>query len=584
MPYLDGLPPASSVNSSDIVAIDQGGTPGIAGTATTRRATIAQITAAAVIGGATLANISALRAATMAALPASLVYVTGYYAGADGGEGPFWLSADTTSADNGGTIIVDASGRRWYRETGSSPYSVIWFGAKGDSTTDDFTAIQAAIHTGKQVYLPVPSGANYKISASLVCDNAGQLITGAGTASIIATSSATAVIFNITANNVEIHSLALTSSVTRTAGGSNNYIDIVNVGYVHLHDMLMQNLTNGVRMAGSLVAGIRIHDITMDAMFGAGAGIEIGGGVDIVIRDTLLSGTGPSNQIASGVVITACGDVTLDHVSTVYCGNAISIAPATGAVIQTLFMNDCFFDSGSGAGIDVEATGTVQLLKIHNTWIASNASGGLILNTHGSGVIQQTDVINCVMSNNGAHGLIINTIGVTGTNIIGGSFGANTGSGIFVNASVTRFKIIGATCGISGEFVGNTQYGLSMGAGCDQFIVADNNFNGNGTGSVNWSSPGGTYGVTWRTHDNIGFPTAAFGILTTTAGPTTFTITHGLSVAPSLSDIQLTLLSGIGTAANFWPGAAGGTTFTITFNAAPGASVSVGWKINEFMG
>jgi hypothetical protein len=58
--------------------------------------------------------------------------------------------ADTTSADNGGTIIVDASGRRWYRE-GSSIYStnVLWFG--GRNATDYapivsgiFSAITAA--------------------------------------------------------------------------------------------------------------------------------------------------------------------------------------------------------------------------------------------------------------------------------------------------------------------------------------------------------------------------------------------------------------------------------------------------------
>jgi hypothetical protein len=89
-------------------------------------------------------NISTLRASTTASLPNSSVYVLGYISGADGGEGPFvYVSTDTTSADNGGTIIVDASGRRWYRETGGQPYSVKWFGAKGDDSTDDTAAFQA---------------------------------------------------------------------------------------------------------------------------------------------------------------------------------------------------------------------------------------------------------------------------------------------------------------------------------------------------------------------------------------------------------------------------------------------------------
>ena len=61
-----------------------------------------------------VANIAALRSYNNAAL--TLLYVNGYTSAYDGGEGPFRVdSTDTTSADNGGTIIVDAIGRRWKR-------------------------------------------------------------------------------------------------------------------------------------------------------------------------------------------------------------------------------------------------------------------------------------------------------------------------------------------------------------------------------------------------------------------------------------------------------------------------------------
>lgn len=56
--------------------------------------------------------------------------------------------SDTTSADNGGTIIVDASGRRWKRLL-VGPLNIQWFGAasnwNGSTGTDDTTAIQAAL-------------------------------------------------------------------------------------------------------------------------------------------------------------------------------------------------------------------------------------------------------------------------------------------------------------------------------------------------------------------------------------------------------------------------------------------------------
>lgn len=56
-------------------------------------------------------------------------------------------ATDGVSADNGGTIIVDASGRRWKRHYVGAA-SVKWFGARGDDATDDTAALQAAINSG----------------------------------------------------------------------------------------------------------------------------------------------------------------------------------------------------------------------------------------------------------------------------------------------------------------------------------------------------------------------------------------------------------------------------------------------------
>lgn len=89
-------------------------------------------------------NIAALRLATTTTLSQSSAYVLGYYSGHDGGEGMFVVG--TTAADNGGTIIVDSSARTWYRETGGGPYSVKWFGATGNGSTDDYLAIQQTIN------------------------------------------------------------------------------------------------------------------------------------------------------------------------------------------------------------------------------------------------------------------------------------------------------------------------------------------------------------------------------------------------------------------------------------------------------
>lgn len=93
-----------------------------------------------------VSDIAALRAASTTTLPNAQCYVVGYYTISDGGEGIFvYQSSDTTSSDNGGTIIVDASARRWYRSLGSQPVSVNQFGATANGGVNAAPFINAAI-------------------------------------------------------------------------------------------------------------------------------------------------------------------------------------------------------------------------------------------------------------------------------------------------------------------------------------------------------------------------------------------------------------------------------------------------------
>lgn len=90
--------------------------------------TFASIATAAQGGSST----NSLRSNTLTSL--NQVYVEGYYTNADGGEGEFVLkSSDQTSTDNGGTIIVDAVGQRWYREMSGAAINWRWFGMTGSA-------------------------------------------------------------------------------------------------------------------------------------------------------------------------------------------------------------------------------------------------------------------------------------------------------------------------------------------------------------------------------------------------------------------------------------------------------------------
>lgn len=151
-----------------------------------------------------IANLRAVASATY-----SDCRVTGYTNQGDGGGGFYWANAaDTTSTDNGGTIIVASDAMRWYLEVPGA-ISAKQFGATGNNTTDDTTAINNWITyilaSGKTGYLPVGT---YLISSQLQIllnsvASTGLTIVGDGVArSILNLQSVTASpVFSVLANN-----------------------------------------------------------------------------------------------------------------------------------------------------------------------------------------------------------------------------------------------------------------------------------------------------------------------------------------------------------------------------------------------
>lgn len=117
-------------------------------------------------GAKSLQDYAALRAYTGRA---SRFYITGLPGTAKpaGIAGVFQYDpTDTTSSDNGGTIIVGADGRRWKRDfTGA--VNVCWFGANGDwngiDGTENAPAFQAAINflLSKKTVSPIGVGTIY---------------------------------------------------------------------------------------------------------------------------------------------------------------------------------------------------------------------------------------------------------------------------------------------------------------------------------------------------------------------------------------------------------------------------------------
>lgn len=108
------------------------------------------------------------------------ISILGYYVMGDGGRGDFYWDSSSTDADNGGTIIqaTGVATGRWIRVL-SNPVNIKWFGATGDGTTDDITAIDNAMASlggnGGDVIFPIPAS-YWRTSATLTVPAGVRLI------------------------------------------------------------------------------------------------------------------------------------------------------------------------------------------------------------------------------------------------------------------------------------------------------------------------------------------------------------------------------------------------------------------------
>ena len=100
---------------------------------------LAKIDGASIVGCATYAQIRAYTGA------APRINCLGRAHVFDGAHGDFAIDpSDTTSADNDGTILIDAVGRRWKRQF-AGDYQWQWWGVTGNGATDDYLAIKKMI-------------------------------------------------------------------------------------------------------------------------------------------------------------------------------------------------------------------------------------------------------------------------------------------------------------------------------------------------------------------------------------------------------------------------------------------------------
>lgn len=132
---------------------------------------------------------SALRAVVVSGLATGRMATTTAYSSApDGGEGMWKYDSTSSAADDNGTILAPNAGTgRWLR-CYSGSVNAKWFGAKGDGSTDDTAALNAAALASAEINLPLGT---YMVSSTVTISASNARLVGDGAKSIIKATVAT---------------------------------------------------------------------------------------------------------------------------------------------------------------------------------------------------------------------------------------------------------------------------------------------------------------------------------------------------------------------------------------------------------
>lgn len=186
---------------------------------------------------------------------------------------------DTTSPDNGGTVIVTASNAR-YKLRHSGEVSIVQFGAIPNDGLDDTDACRRALSAG--IPLTAPGGGTFDVSDSLAVVNAGNMIIRG------------------------LHG----NATFRMNADKNLFVFVSNASGGGIVSLTNLNLDAGANMfSGAAIkvrAGLtqkvgRIEDITMSRPSGSYEwryGIRVENPAELVMRNCIVRGNGPTKLVA----------------------------------------------------------------------------------------------------------------------------------------------------------------------------------------------------------------------------------------------------------------------------------------------
>lgn len=420
-----------------------------------------------------LSNIASLRALGGSFI-FNTVWLDGYVTGGDGGGGTFWYNPnDTTSPDNGGTIIVDQIHRRWYRQWDKFALDVLWFGGSGAS---DFSVLfdaalavattLSATQTGICIRFPA-EGMTFLSEVGFTYP-AGKpfslTLRGAGTdASVLNWPTANGIALSMSQPQHTIHMLDMTvangGQGART-GVSCNQSSPQGIFWQNDFTRVTFRGTDGINLSNYWATGIAIvglGNINFDGCLFYGQPVDGNSSLGVGVS---LAGLG-GGAAPFGIVynFTDCSFWELNN-PIIY-----------GSNIQGVSINACnFTNCTDGVFQPIGSVGGAQLAVMNSQFACFTAA---ILVAGNLNNIQFTNSLVLLVTNNAS------------------AIGLATQSNVaYLNITGSEFATVGTPTGTNGIFsAGTTQFGVVTGnifAGLVTAVVLD-------AGSTNWNVQSNAY-------------------------------------------------------------------------------------------
>lgn len=467
----------------------------------------------------------------------------------DGGEEITWLAfgvfavvnvySKTELAQAGGSTYIGfkhpAPGsvlRKLSDALNDIPISVLHMGAKGDGVTDDTAKIQAALDTGRPVYLPTPSVGYYCTSDLIVKQK--QLIFGDGESSRLILKDGTVNGFVGTGlTGVTIRGLSISVASATNATAYKAAVNLVSCSYCTVQNVQVSGMGyHGVRLYDSSYC--RIVENRFSGFFGTiqdqsdiavmnnssynrieGNFCYGGGDHGILVQDPYTGSTPTGNVINRNIVGTHKANGIIVYVTTAFdtqtiisnnrvagitgtalsgkSGAGIYIQSAGGSIVTGNHISDCcqqtveFSTQGVGhiaVAIGQYSTGQLTEVIVENNHINAPRGPGIYCASSNVPILVANNTVMTTGVWTSVTSTSIYAVNCEGVRILNNTVRQSNPNYNAIQVAASNQNVSGLS--ISGNWVKTAAYGISanaIGTGTFSDASVNNNrvFNGNST-------------------------------------------------------------------------------------------------------